>query len=169
MGTQLTAEQIIRIHDLRTHPEGGYFRETYRSEEFIPGDCLPKRYAADRRFCTAIYYLLPAGSLSRLHRLASDEVWHFYSGGPLTIVELRPDGSSDRIVLGPEVDRGHRPQHVVKAGAWFGAYPNPGTDYAFVGCTVAPGFEFEDFQMADRQEVLRHYPQEAEIIRKLTQ
>jgi predicted cupin superfamily sugar epimerase len=164
---QLTAEQLIRIHDLRPHPEGGYFRETYRSDEWISGNCLPPRYGGDRSYSTAIYYLLPSGTISRLHRIASDEVWHFYLGGPLTIVELKP-GESSQVVLGPEVAHAQRLQHVVKAGTWFGAYPDSNSEYSFVGCTVAPGFDFSDFQMARPQQLLEEYPREKETIVKLT-
>src|SRR5947209_16771251 len=108
MKPEISAEQLIRLLDLKPHPEGGFFRETYRSDEFIPGRSLPQRYKGDRRYSTAIYYLLVTGSVSRLHRIASDEVWHFYLGGPLTIVELKTDGSSDQVILGVEIDRGYR-------------------------------------------------------------
>jgi len=168
MKPEISAEQLIRLLDLKPHPEGGFFRETYRSDEFIPGRSLPQRYKGDRRYSTAIYYLLVTGSVSRLHRIASDEVWHFYLGGPLTIVELKTDGSSDQVILGVEIDRGYRLQHVVTAGTWFGAYPNPGSDYALVGCTVAPGFDFADFEIANRQELLSKYPRNKEMIHRLT-
>jgi uncharacterized protein len=164
----LTAEQIIRVHDLRRHPEGGYFRESYRSDEYIRRDCLPSRYAGDRCFSTAIYYLLVAGSVSRLHRIAGDEIWHFYLGGSLTVVELKADGSAEHVVLGPELDAGQRLQHVVRAGTWFGAFPNSGSNYALVGCTVAPGFDFADFEMATRRQLLERYPGEEDCILKLT-
>jgi predicted cupin superfamily sugar epimerase len=168
MGRQFTAEEIIRCYDLRAHPEGGYFRESYRSEELISRDCLPSRYTGARHFSTAIYYLLPQGSVSRLHRIASDEIWHFYMGGRLTIVEFRPDRSCNQVALGPDIDCGERLQHVVPAGTWFGAYPNAGSDYSFVGCTVAPGFDFADFALASRHELFQCYPQEEELILRLT-
>ncbi len=161
-------EQLIHLLDLRPHPEGGYYRETYRCDEFIPHDCLPSRFHGDRHYSTAIYYLLPTGAVSRLHRIASDEVWHFYLGGPFTVFELKPDGSSDHVVLGPDIAGAQRLQHVVTAGTWFGAYPNPGTDYSLVGCTVAPGFEFADFEIAKRTELLAQYPREKETIERLT-
>ena len=167
--SRLTADELIRIHDLRPHPEGGYFRETYRSEESIPGACLPPRYGGDRHYSTAIHYLLPSGATSRLHRLASDEIWHFYLGGPLTIVELRPDRSTEHVILGPDLHNGQRVQHVVKAGTWFGAYPNRGTEYCFVGCTVAPGFSFRDFQVARRRDLVEQFSREAKVIAKLTE
>lgn len=168
MKLQFTAQQLIRLLDLKAHPEGGYFRETYRSREGIPHSSLPARFRGDRHYSTAIYYLLPAGSVSRLHRIASDELWHFYLGGPFTVVELRPDGSSDHVVLGPDLVGGQRLLHVVEAGTWFGAYPNVGTDYALVGCTVAPGFDFADFDIARRQELLAQYPREKAVIERLT-
>ena len=116
MKLQFSVDELIRSLDLKPHPEGGYYRETYRCDEFIPHHCLPPRFHADRHYSTAIYYLLPAGAVSRLHRIASDEVWHFYLGGPFTVVELKPDGSSDHVVLGPDVLGAQRLQHIVKAG-----------------------------------------------------
>lgn len=163
-----SADELIHLLHLKPHPEGGYYRETYRSGEIIPHRCLPPRFHGDRHYSTAIYYLLPTGAVSRLHRIASDEVWHFYLGGPLTVVELEPDGSSHHVVLGPDVLRGQRLQHVIEAGTWFGAYPNPGTDYALVGCTVAPGFDFADFEIAKRTDLFAKYPREQDTIERLT-
>jgi hypothetical protein len=168
MKPEFSVDQLIRTLDLKPHPEGGYYRETYRCEELIAHSCLPPRFHGDRHYSTAIYYLLLAGAVSRLHRIAADEVWHFYLGGPFTVVELKPDGCSDQVVLGQDVVGGQRLQHVVRAGTWFGAYPNPGTEYSLVGCTVAPGFDFADFEIADRRELLLKYPREEPIIRKLT-
>ena len=166
--SHFSAEQLIRVHDLRPHPEGGYFRETYRSAETLPGKCLPARYGGSRSYSTAIYYLLPSGSVSQLHRIASDELWHFYLGGPLTIAEFKANGSTDQVVLGQAVDQGQRLQHVVKAGTWFGAFPSQGSHYSFLGCTVAPGFDFLDFELATRTDLLIHYPDHREIITRLT-
>lgn len=168
MKLEFSTEQLIRHLDLKAHPEGGYYRETYRCEESIPHACLPPRFHGDRHYSTAIYYLLPSGAVSRLHRIASDEVWHFYLGGAFTVVELKPDRTSNHVVLGPDLLKGQRLQHVVKAGTWFGAYPNTETDYALVGCTVAPGFDFADFEIAKRKELIIHYPQEKAVIERLT-
>jgi predicted cupin superfamily sugar epimerase len=168
MKVEFSAEQLIGLLDLKPHPEGGYYRETYRCEESIPHPCLSSRFHGDRPYSTAIYYLLPTGAVSRLHRIASDEVWHFYLGGSFTVVELKPDGSSDHVVLGPDVVAGQRLQHVVKAGTWFGAHPNTGTNYALVGCTVAPGFDFADFEIAKRKDLIAKYPQEKAVIERLT-
>lgn len=168
MKPEFSVDELIRSLDLKPHPEGGYYRETYRCDESIPHHCLPARFRGYRPYSTAIFYLLPTGAVSRLHRIASDEVWHFYLGGPFTVVELKPDGSSDHVVLGPDIFGGQRLQHVVKAGTWFGAYPNAGTDYSLVGCTVAPGFDFADFEIAKRKKLLAKYPREKEIIERLT-
>ena len=115
-----------------------------------------------------MYFLLRRGETSRLHRLKSDEVWHFYGGGPLTVAEIAPDGTTRETVLGPDLDAGQTPQHVVPAGSWFGAFPAAGTDFSFVGCTVAPGFDFSDFEMAARDELTQRFPHAAALRRKLT-
>lgn len=167
MGQQRVA-QLVRDLRLEPHPEGGYFRETYRAAETIPHAALPKRFSGERAYATAIYFLLPAGKFSALHRIQADEVWHFYLGGPLTVVQIAPNGKVERTVLGPDLANGHTLQHVVPAGHWFGAYPNTGSAFALVGCTVAPGFDFADFQMGARTELLRQFPQEKEVITRLT-
>jgi hypothetical protein len=150
------------------HPEGGYFRETYRSAERLEGAHLPGRYGGPRAHSTAIYYLLSAGEVSTLHRIKSDEVWHFYAGGPLVVSVLHLDGERQDVALGPDPDDGQLPQAVVPAGAWFGAALGPGAPYALVGCTVAPGFEFADFELADRGALVQRFPQHAALIERLT-
>lgn len=146
----ISAEELIVRFDLGKHPEGGYFAESYRSAEMISEQALPPRYKGKRNFCTAIYYLLRAGMVSRLHRLASDEIWHFYLGGPLELVQISPDGKMGKVILGQDVVAGQKLQHVVPAGYWFEARPAAGSDYSFVGCTVAPGFDFKDLGFADQ-------------------
>lgn len=139
---------MSRIHDLidryrlQPHPEGGWFAETYRAEAMADTRTGP------RPVSTAILFLLAAGNVSHLHRIASDEVWHFYEGGPLLVHELR---DSDVHITRLSSDN---PQHVVPAGTWFGAKPAPGTEFALVGCTVAPGFDFADFELAERDALL---------------
>jgi len=157
------AGEFIKTFSLKAHPEGGYFAETYRAAG------LTATPAGDRPFSTAIYFLLRAGEFSRLHRLSSDETWHFYAGGPLTVAEISPDGAVTKTTLGRDMAAGHRFRHVVPAGAWFGAYTEPGTEYSFTGCTVAPGFDFADFEMALREELLRQFPHAAGLIKKLTE
>lgn len=156
--------QLIAALRLRPHPEGGYFRETYRAAGTIARTALPRRYPGPRRYATAILYLLPAGQRSRWHRIASDELWHFHLGGPLLIADLSPAGRARTVVLGPRIGRGQAIQHVIPAGHWFAAQPAPGTRYALVGCTVAPGFEFEDFEMADTAALRTRYPRHARLV-----
>ena len=153
---------------LAPHPEGGHFRETYRAAERVDGAHLPARYDGARSCSTAIYFLLRAGEVSALHRIKSDEIWHFYAGGPLIVSVIEPDGARHDLTLGPGPDADQLVQAVVPAGAWFGAAVRPGTAYALVGCTVAPGFEFADFELADRGALLRLYPQHAALIEHLT-
>jgi predicted cupin superfamily sugar epimerase len=154
----ISVEEIIRKFDLQKHPEGGYFKESYRSSETISREALPSRYLGDRSFSTAIYFLLPSGTVSRLHRIASDEIWHFYLGAPLELLQVSPDGKMEKVILGLDVAAGQKLQHVVPAGYWFGARPADGSAYSFVGCTVAPGFDFADFELADAEDLSRRLP-----------
>jgi predicted cupin superfamily sugar epimerase len=162
------AEEIIRRLALQPHPEGGYYAETYRASGTIPHSALPKKFAGDRNWSTAIYCLYPRGTVSKLHRIAADEVWHHYAGGPLTLVEIDRAGRPRKTVLGPNVAAGQRPQHVVPAGVWFGGYPNPESDFCLAGATVAPGFDFAEFELADRTALLEIYPRAREEIMRLT-
>jgi predicted cupin superfamily sugar epimerase len=164
--TRSAADWIADLH-LTPHPEGGHFRESYRAAEGIEGAYLPPRYGGGRVFSTAIYFLLRAGEVSALHRIKSDELWHFYAGGPLSLVVIEPGGDLREIALGPDPARDHTLQAVVPAGAWFGAAPQPGTAYSLVGCTVAPGFEFADFELGDRRQLARRYAQHAALIEQL--
>jgi predicted cupin superfamily sugar epimerase len=153
---------------LRPHPEGGYFRETYRAAETVAREHLPPRFAGDRAFCTAIYFLLQGDDFSALHRIKSDELWHFYDGSALTVTIIDQAGALSEVRLGRDWTRGEVPQAVVPAGCLFGSRPaEPGT-FALVGCTVAPGFDFADFELPPRQELLALYPQHREVIERLT-
>jgi uncharacterized protein len=144
--------------DLSPHPEGGFFRQTYR--------CA--RNAGDRSLSSAIYFLVTADSPSRMHRVASDEIWHFYSGDPLEMLQLDADGNSRTIAIGPVDAAGRRPQVLVPGGAWQGVRVSPGGRYALVGATVTPGFDFADFEMGDRATLLAAYPDRADLIHVLT-
>jgi uncharacterized protein len=149
-----SAQQVISVLDLAPHPEGGYFRETYRAEATL---------ASGRSVCTAIFYLLEAGEHSTLHRIDADEIWHFYQGDPLLVVELVPNAPARVTILGPS-----NPQHVVRAGTWFGAFPEPGGAFSLCGCTVSPGFEFAHFELAKRNDLLAEFPLAGEHIERLT-
>lgn len=164
-------DAIVRALSLSPHPEGGFYRETYRAALTLPRASLSREHAGDRSASTAIYFLVPRGSFSALHRIASDEVWHFYAGAPLEIVELDRDGTLTRTVIGNDLAH-EAPQHVVPAGVWFGSRVLAGTEergsYALVGCTVAPGFDFADFALADRDALTREHPAHASLIAELT-
>ena len=151
---------------LEPHPEGGAYVETYRSPARHAGDAAG--FPTGRCFATGIYFLVPAGEFSALHRIRSDELWHFYYGAPLEIVVL--DGAGELAVktLGLALEQGQAPQHVVAAGAWFGASVATDTGYALVGCTVSPGFDFCDFELAKRDELSALYPEHAPLIERYT-
>lgn len=159
---------LVARLNLAPHPEGGFYRETYRAAEAIPNAGLPARFHGDRSHSTAIYYLLRAGDRSKLHRIKSDEVWHFYAGDPLVIVAMAPNGQLTETILGHDFAAGQVPQHVVPAGHWFGAIPAKGSTFALTGCTVAPGFDFADFELATRDALLADFPQHRAWIERLT-
>ncbi len=159
---ELTADELIKILGLKPHPEGGYYRETYRGPGLIPDSAPPRFYS------TAIYYLLVPGAVSQLHRLSCDELFHFYMGDPVTWVLLTTAGKMEKVALGQDLPQGQRLQMLVPAGTWFGGYLNEGGRYALMGTTVAPGFEFEDFELAGRDELLKAFPEAEKEILKLT-
>ncbi len=163
-----TAEYWIEKLHLQPHPEGGYFRETYRSAEVIPQHTLPDRFASDRTFSTCIYFLLNRRQYSAFHTLKQDEVWHFYEGSPLTLHILDPNGTYTPVKLGRDPEAGESLQAVVGAGNWFAADVHNTRSYALVGCTVAPGFDFADFEMADRQQLMAAFPNHCDLIEKYT-
>ena len=139
------AEKLIKDLGLSPHPEGGFYKETYRSEH-----------------STAIYYLLSRGQKSRLHRIKSDELWHFYAGDSLVVVEILESGEVKETKLSQE-----KFQHMVPGGTWFGAYLPEGAEFALVGCTVAPAFRYEDFEFADKEQMMASYPKAKGVIERL--
>jgi predicted cupin superfamily sugar epimerase len=153
---------------LRRHPEGGWFRETYRSEEVVTAAALPPRFGSDRALATAIYFLLDGDDFSALHRLKADEVWHFYDGAGATLHIIDREGTYSTIKLGRDLRAGELPQAVVRAGCLFGATVSDTRSYALVGCTLAPGFDFADFEMPGRDELCQLYPRHRPIIERLT-
>jgi predicted cupin superfamily sugar epimerase len=159
--------QLIKQFDLLPHPEGGWYRQTYKSKESIPGHALPERFNGNRSFATAIYFLLEKGNFSAFHRIKSDECWHFYAGDPLCIYILHPDGKMETVHLGKNFQNGELFQFVVPANCWFASCPAPGSEYCFSGCTVSPGFEFEDFELAEADELIKDFPEHAAIIKEL--
>src|SRR5829696_7462803 len=145
----MTATYLIEQLQLQPHPEGGYYKEIYRSAGKIAKECLQPDFTGDRRYSTAIYFLLQQGDFSAFHRIKSDECWHFYEGGPLLIHVIDLQGNYSCTKLGRKLHEGETYQSVVPAGACFASEPAPGSTFTLVGCTVAPGFDFEDFEMAD--------------------
>src|SRR5712692_6943771 len=167
----LTAKQLIAHLGLQPLPvEGGYYRQTYRSDETLQREALPVRYRSSKAFGTAIYYLLTSApeSFSALHTLPSEEIFHFYLGDAVEMLLLFPDGRSERMVLGHDVLRGERVQFVVPRGVWQGSRLIAGGRFALLGTTLAPGFDATDYVGGDREDLLRRYPAQAELIRPLT-
>jgi len=155
----LTAQQLITQYQLQPHPEGGFYLQTYHSNGMIPGDALPNRFKGSRYFSTAIYFLLEGKQFSAFHRIQSDELWHFYTGIGLHIYVLYPDGRGEVLKLGNDLESGYSFQQMVPAGCWFASKPITENGFSFVGCTVAPGFDFADFELAAKDELLKEYPQ----------
>ena len=155
-------EHWVRAFVLTPHPEGGWFRETFRSPERVLAAALPARFPGERCLATSILYLLAAGQCSRFHRLRADETWWHHAGGELHLHVLEPGGAR-RIVVGPG-----SPQAVVPHGTWFAAEPAPGSQYALAGCGTAPGFEYEDFELAERERLLAEHPAQRDLVLRFT-
>lgn len=175
----MRADDLIKQLNLVPHPEGGFYRETYRCALTLSQDALPAAYSGGRSASTSIYYLLTPGTFSCLHRVASDEVFHFYAGDAVEMLQLSEDGvvQCGTILLGNQIDKGQVPQHVVPANVWQGCRLAPGTGeisdsnafgFALLGCTVAPGFDFADYTEARREPLTAQFPQFAELIAALT-
>lgn len=150
--------------NMEPHPEGGYYAETYRSEESISRDALPERYTEKRSFLTLIYFLLKSGDVSHFHRLKSDEVWYFHAGSAAEVMTLSKERGVERHLLGLDFEKGERPQILLKAGTLFGARVLKPESYMLVSCSVTPGFDFDDFFMPSRDELLKQYPQYEDIV-----
>jgi predicted cupin superfamily sugar epimerase len=164
----MTADDVIRALALQPHPvEGGFFRETYRAAATLPQSVLPA-HSGSRQVSTAIYYLLKPGHVSELHVLPGDEVFHFYLGSPVQMLQLWPDGGGKIVVLGSDLLAGHSPQVVVPAGVWQGTRLLRDEGFALLGCTVAPGFDYADYQSGSRSEIAARWPAFADEIARLT-
>jgi len=159
-------EKIIEVLDLLPHPEGGFFRETYRNKGVVGVDGLSADYSGNRNYSTCIYFLLTSDGFSAFHRIKQDEIWHFYDGSPLTLYLISPEGDYSTVIIGRELENGQVPQFVVPGGYWFGATVE--NEYSLVGCTVSPGFDFMDFELAKREELMSVYPEHSEVIKRLT-
>jgi len=159
----MTTDEIKALLNLQPHPvEGGFYRRTYTSA--IPVELL----RGSRPAGTAIYYLLEPGTFSEMHVLDSDEIFHFYLGDPVEMLQLYEDGSSALITLGSDLAAGHHVQLVVPAGVWQGTHLIGDGKVALLGCTVTPGFDFADYRGGSYAELAEKWPEQAETIRKLT-
>ena len=163
----LSANQLVNYFKMLPHPEGGYYKETYRSEELITHNALPQRFTGNRNFSTAIYFLLEKDNFSGFHKIQSDECWHFYAGQTLLVYVLHNDGELQVIKLGNDIFNGEVFQAMVPATCWFASEPSPDNDYSFVGCTVAPGFDFIDFELAKAADLIKQFPQHEALINRL--
>ena len=165
----MTAEELKKLLNLSPLPvEGGYFIRTYCALEVVPQEALPSRYGGDRVFGTAIYYLLTPDTFSALHRLKSDEIFHFYLGHPVTMLLLHPGGQSEVVTLGQDIGAGQRVQVVAPRGSWQGSFLQPDGAFALMGTTMSPGFDPADFELGDRQALVRSYPDRRPLIERLT-
>ena len=165
----ITADTVKSLLNLKPHPEeGGFFRETYRSPYILSKELLPGSYVEERSFATAIYYLLTPDTYSALHRLPTDELFHFYLGDPVEMLQLLPDGSGKTITLGQEITNGMQLQAVVKKGVWQGSQLCAGGQFALLGTTMSPGFESSDYESGQREQLIADYPQFENLIRVLT-
>ena len=162
------AEQIIRTLELEAHPEGGFFKEVYRSEGIIPNQVLPQNYTGDRNYVTSIYFLLTSDAFSAFHKINQEETWHFYKGSALMIHMINEAGMYSKALLGSSLQQDEHLQYTVPGGVWFAAEVLEKNSFALVGCTVAPGFDFSDFELANREVLKNEYPDHAEIIHKFT-
>lgn len=144
---------------LQPHPEGGYYREVYRAGEMILAENLPGAYNGYRNISTSIYFLLQRNDFSAFHKLKSDELWHFYDGSGLKISLIDQSGNFNEICLGKNIDEGEVFQTVIKKNCWFAAELIDKKSFALVGCTVSPGFDFRDFEMADCEQLIGQFPE----------
>ena len=160
-------KKIVEKLNMLPHPEGGYYKEEYRSVGIIPNTSLPQ-FSGDRNFCTSIYFLLTSDNFSGFHRIKQDEIWHFYSGSPLAVHVIDLEGKYTKHIIGMDLDKGYLPQLTVPANCWFASSVVNENDYSFVGCTVAPGFDFDDFELAKRNELIAEFPYHEAIIKTLT-
>jgi predicted cupin superfamily sugar epimerase len=157
-------DELIEFYQLIPHPEGGYFKETYRSAELLNQSSLPTRFLGQRHFSTAIYFLLVKDSFSAFHKILSDECWHFYTGDSVDLHVLHPNGRYELIKLGKDYEIGEQFQAVVPAGAWFAS--STSGEYSLVGCTVSPGFDFNDFVLAKAVDLVNQFPDHANLIQQ---
>ncbi len=163
-----SAQYWIEKLKLAKHPEGGYFREVYRANEIISKKSLPDRYSSFRPFSTSIFFLLKGNEFSAFHRLKSDEIWHFYDGSPLLLYLIDSKGKLTTVRVGRNPDRNETLQIVIPKGFWFAAEVVDKNSFSLIGCTVSPGFDFEDFELGSKELLTNKFPQHKSLIKRLT-
>lgn len=164
----LEAKHIADTLNMLPHPEGGFYKETYRSDGIISENDLDNGISGKRNYATAIYFLLTSDTFSAFHRIKQDEMWHFYKGSPLRLHIISKKGDYSNITIGNDLDKGEIPQFTVNAGDWFAAEVINKNHYSLTGCTVSPGFDFRDFELPKRDKLISLFPEHSEIITKLT-
>jgi hypothetical protein len=164
----ISANHIIQSLDLKPHPEGGYFKENYRSEGVISKASLGPVFPEKRNFSTAIYFLLRSGEFSAFHRIRQDEIWHHYMGTTIVLHMIDQKGNYSSQKVGKKLQNDEVPQFVVPGGVWFAAEILEENAYALLGCTVSPGFDFQDFEMPSGSQLINQYPRHKEILERLT-
>lgn len=163
----MTVAAIVQTLGLQPHPEGGFYKEVYRSADTVEASCLPKGFHGRRSFSTSIYYLLEKNDFSAFHRIKSDEIWHYHAGGNLLIHSIDLDGKYQCKILGASISEGATFQVMVPAGHWFASEPAAHTDFILAGCTVSPGFDFKDFELADKNKLAQEFPEHIALINRL--
>jgi len=164
----MTVDTLVKELDLLPHPEGGYYKETYRSEGKITQTCLSSDFSGERNMATGIYFLIEKGNFSALHKIKSDETWHFYYGDALEVIEINEQGKLTITQIGSNILQGDTFQYTVKANTWFGSRVNSNGQFSLVGCTVYPGFDFNDFELAKRDDLIQLFPHHNQLISELT-
>jgi len=161
-------EELVSQLNLEPHPEGGFFRETYRSNSLVPNTVLGESYEGDRNYGTGIYFLLTADTFSAFHQIEQDELWFFHQGDPIELHVVSPGGKHEKFIIGNDLKNGESPQVVVPGKSWFAARVEGSGAYALVSCTVSPGFDFRDFVLPSCQELCKMYPQHEKLITQFT-
>jgi hypothetical protein len=164
----MNVDLLVKTLNLVAHPEGGYFKEIYRSRDIIPQNALPEGFSGDRAIATAIYFLIEKNNFSALHKIKSDETWHFYYGDTLEVIEIDETGILRSTAIGNNLLQGETFQYTVKANTWFGSRVKSGGNFSLVGCTVAPGFDFNDFELGTKEMLLQLFPNHIKIISEMT-
>ncbi|MEX0287731.1 MAG: cupin domain-containing protein [Flavobacteriaceae bacterium] len=161
-------ERIIEQLQLEAHPEGGFFKETYRSSFLISYEDVDDKGVVHRNCATCIYFLLTSTTFSAFHKIGQDEIWHFYKGSPIVLHMISPAGAHSEVIIGNDLEVGQFPQYVVPKEHWFAAKTLGKEGYSLVGCTVAPGFDFKDFELAERDKMISQFPDHKDLIEAFT-